>query len=167
VQPTATFTVISFFRATKYPLSLDFVLMTIGPALLALIYLERLSLPASHPLVVIGRVPFFYYVAHFWILHALASALAYLRYGSTSLAFLFNPLPSMGGLRLPAVGDLCGVGLCRPAPLSRVSLVCRTEGQAPELVAELFVELEPTGIQHAPLVSRIELRIRDTRALSI
>ena len=79
--------------------TLDFVLMTIGPALLALIYLERRSLPASHPLVVIGRVPFFYYVAHFWILHALASALAYLRYGSTSLAFLFNPLPSMGGPR--------------------------------------------------------------------
>ena len=99
VQPTATFTVISFFRATKYPLSLDFVLMTIGPALLALIYLERRSLPASHPLVIIGRVPFFYYVAHFWILHALASALAYLRYGSASLAFLFNPLPSMGGPR--------------------------------------------------------------------
>ncbi len=99
VQPTATFTIISFFRATKYPLSLDFVLMTIGPALLALIYLERRSLPAIHPLVIIGRVPFFYYVAHFWILHALASALAYLRYGSASLAFLFNPLPSMGGPR--------------------------------------------------------------------
>ncbi len=99
VQPTATFTIISFFRATKYPLSLDFVLMTIGPALLALIYLERRSLPATHPLVIIGRVPFFYYVAHFWILHALASALAYLRYGSASLAFLFNPLPSMGGPR--------------------------------------------------------------------
>ena len=99
VQPTATFTIISFFRATKYPLSLDFVLMTIGPALLALIYLERRSLPATHPLAIIGRVPFFYYVAHFWILHALASALAYLRYGSASLAFLFNPLPSMGGPR--------------------------------------------------------------------
>jgi uncharacterized membrane protein len=99
VQPTATFTVISFFRATKYPLSLDFVMMTIGPALLALIYLERRALPASHPLVIIGRVPFFYYVAHFWILHALASALACLRYGSASLAFLFNPFPSMGGPR--------------------------------------------------------------------
>ena len=99
VQPTATFTVLSFLRATKYPLSLDFLLMTIGPALLALVYLDRRALPASHPLVIIGRVPFFYYVAHFWILHALASVFAWLRYGSASLPFLFNPLPSMGGPR--------------------------------------------------------------------
>jgi uncharacterized membrane protein len=99
VQPTAPFTVLSFFRTTKYPLSLDFVLMTIGPALLALTWLERRALPAGHPLVIFGRVPFFYYVTHFWILHAIASSFAWLRYGSTSLAFLFNPLPSMGGPR--------------------------------------------------------------------
>ena len=97
VQPTAALTVVSFFRATKYPPSLDFVLMTIGPAVLALIYLERRTLPASHPLVIFGRVPFFYYVTHFWLLHAFASLLAWLRYGSASLAFLFSPLPSMGG----------------------------------------------------------------------
>jgi len=99
VQPTAPFTVLSFFRTTKYPLSLEFVLMTIGPALLALAWLERRALPAGHPLVIFGRVPFFYYVTHFWILHAIASLFACLRYGSTSLAFLFNPLPSMGGPR--------------------------------------------------------------------
>jgi uncharacterized membrane protein len=99
VQPTAPFTVLSFFRTTKYPLSLDFVLMTIGPALLALTWLERRALPAGHPLVIFGRVPFFYYVTLFWILHAIASSFAWLRYGSTSLAFLFNPLPSMGGPR--------------------------------------------------------------------
>jgi uncharacterized membrane protein len=99
VQPSATFTLLSFLRATKYPLSLDFILMTIGPALLALIYLERRALPVSHPLVIFGRVPFFYYVVHFWILHVLASSLAWVRYGSASLAFLFNPLPSMGGPR--------------------------------------------------------------------
>ena len=97
MQPTAALTVVSFFRATKYPLSLDFVLMTIGPALLLLTHLERRALPAGHPLVIFGRVPFFYYVAHFWILHAIASSFAWLRYGGASLTFLFNPLPSMGG----------------------------------------------------------------------
>jgi hypothetical protein len=92
-------TAISFLRTTKYPPSLLFLLMTIGPALLALAYLERRGLGASHPLVIIGRVPFFYYVAHFWMLHVLASLLAWLRYGSASVAFLFSPLPSMGGER--------------------------------------------------------------------
>ena len=48
--------------------------MTLGPALLVLAYLDRRSLRASHPLVVVGRVPLFYYVSHFWLLHLLASA---------------------------------------------------------------------------------------------
>ena len=45
----------------------------------------------------IGREPLFYYVIHFWLIHAVASALALARYGSASLAWLFMPLPSMGG----------------------------------------------------------------------
>jgi uncharacterized membrane protein len=98
-QASPVMTAISFLRTTKYPPSLDFLLMTLGPALLVLAYLERRDLSVSHPLVVVGRVPFFYYVVHFWILHVLASLLAWLRYGSASLAFLFSPLPSMGGDR--------------------------------------------------------------------
>ncbi len=96
-QPSAVFTVISFLRTTKYPPSLAFLLMTLGPALLALSYFDRRGLGGSHPLVVLGRVPLFYYVLHFFALHLLASTLAWLRYGSASFAFLFNPLPSMGG----------------------------------------------------------------------
>lgn len=99
VQSSAVFTAISFLRTTKYPPSLDFLLMTIGPALLALAYLERRGLPAGHPLVVFGRVPLFYFVAHFLMLHILASFLAWLRYGNASFAYLFDPLPSMGGPR--------------------------------------------------------------------
>ena len=99
VQPSAALTVVSFFRTTKYPPSLDFLLMTIGPALLLLAFFERRGLRSTHPLVIVGRVPFFYYVAHFWVLHVLASSLAWLRYGSASLGFLFNPLPSMGAPR--------------------------------------------------------------------
>jgi hypothetical protein len=49
--------------------------------------------------VTIGRVPFFYYVVHFWAIHVIATVLAYVRYGSASLAFLFMPLPSMFGPR--------------------------------------------------------------------
>jgi uncharacterized membrane protein len=97
VQPSSVFTVMSFLRATKYPPSLAFLLMTLGPALLFLASLDRRGLHASHPLVVLGRVPFFYYVLHFFSLHVVASVLAWLRYGRASFAFLFDPLPSMGG----------------------------------------------------------------------
>jgi len=90
---------VSFFRATKYPPSLEFLLMTLGPGLMLLAYFDRRSPHAGNPLVVIGRVPFFYYVAHFWLLHILASAAAFVRYGPASLAYLLSPLPSMGGDR--------------------------------------------------------------------
>ncbi len=96
-QPGWAMSVVSFFRATKYPPSLAFLLMTMGPALLLLAWIETRGWKASHPLVVIGRVPLFYYVVHFWLLHAVASLLALVRYGSASLAWLFMPLPSMGG----------------------------------------------------------------------
>ncbi|OGA49575.1 MAG: hypothetical protein A3G25_21175 [Betaproteobacteria bacterium RIFCSPLOWO2_12_FULL_63_13] len=96
-QDSAVTTLLSFLRATKYPPSLQFLMMTMGPALLALAWLDRREVRAAHPLVIIGRVPLFYYVAHFWAIHVVAAALAFARYGAASLAFLFHPLPSMGG----------------------------------------------------------------------
>jgi uncharacterized membrane protein len=98
-QDSLALTLISFLRTTKYPPSLDFLLMTLGPALLALAYFDTRQPGSDHPLVVIGRVPFFYYVAHFWAIHVLTAVLAFLRYGSPSIAFLFMPVPSMGGPR--------------------------------------------------------------------
>ena len=99
MQSTAPMTVVSFFRATKYPPSLDFLLMTLGPAFLALAALDGRSLSPANPLLAIGRVPFFYYVIHFWLIHLVASAMAWIRYGTASFAYLFHPLPSMGGPR--------------------------------------------------------------------
>lgn len=103
-QSSTAFTVLSFLRVTKYPPSLLFVLMTLGLAMAAWWTLERLQLSRSHPLVVIGRVPLFYFLVHFWWLHILAVIAAFVRYGTASLAFFFSPLPSMGGAleRFPA-----------------------------------------------------------------
>jgi uncharacterized membrane protein len=98
-QRSAVFTLLSFLRTTKYPPSLEFVLMTLGPSLLLLAYFDARQPGARNPLVTIGRVPFFYYVVHFWLLHVIASVMAYVRYGASSLSFLFMPLPSMGGSR--------------------------------------------------------------------
>ena len=97
-QATPVMTVLSFLRTTKYPPSLQFVLMTLGPLLVALAWADRRSPAPGHPLVVIGRVPLFYYVVHFWLAHIAASAVAAWQYGVT-LAFFSGPFPSMGGSR--------------------------------------------------------------------
>ena len=64
-------TVLSFLRCTKYPPSLDFLLMTLGPALLLLAWLDRLTFTRTNPLIVFGRVPLFYFLVHFYLIHAL------------------------------------------------------------------------------------------------
>jgi len=98
-QPSAVYTVLSFLRTTKYPPSLQFLLMTLGPALVALAWLDRRGTGDTHPLVVIGRVPLFFYVLHFFTLHVVCAAMARVRYGPDALAFVFSPVPSMGGSR--------------------------------------------------------------------
>ncbi len=64
-------TLLSFLRVTKYPPSLDFLLMTLGPALLVWAWLDTLSLSRTNPLVVFGRAPLFYFVIHFYVIHVL------------------------------------------------------------------------------------------------
>lgn len=96
-QKDAVFTALSFLNTTKYPPSLLFLLMTLGPALLALASFDRLRLAPSNPLVVFGRVPLFYFVGHFLLAHAVAVLLAFTRYGSRAWAFAFRPFPSMLG----------------------------------------------------------------------
>jgi uncharacterized membrane protein len=93
-QPSALFTVLSFLNTTKYPPSLDFLLMTLGPALVALAWLERFHFAATNPLIVFGRVPFFFYVAHLALAHFIAMVMNFVRYGWKP--FLLLAPPSMG-----------------------------------------------------------------------
>lgn len=93
-QRSSLFTVLSFLNTTKYPPSLDFLLMTLGPALMALSWLERFRLASTNPLIVFGRVPFFYYVAHLAVAHFIAILMNFARYGSKP--FLLLAPPSMG-----------------------------------------------------------------------
>jgi uncharacterized membrane protein len=97
VQSSPTYTVLSFLNTTKYPPSLAFLLMALGPSFLALAWFDRPGLKPSNPLVVFGRVPLLYFVAHFYAARAAAVILALGRYGTGALAFLFQPVPSMGG----------------------------------------------------------------------
>jgi uncharacterized membrane protein len=81
VQPTVTQTVISFFNVLKYPPSLDYLLVTLGPALIVLGLLDGSSAQRglSRILLIYGRVPLFYYVIHIYLLNVLArlAALAF------------------------------------------------------------------------------------------
>jgi uncharacterized membrane protein len=94
---SAVYTVLWFLNTTKYPPSLAFLLMTLGPALLLLLYFDRRSFSRSNPLIVFGRVPLFYFVLHFVAAHLAAFALALLTYGSSAFTFMLQPVPSMGG----------------------------------------------------------------------
>jgi uncharacterized membrane protein len=96
-QGTTVMTVVSFLRTTKYPPSLLFLLMTMGPVLLGLAWFDRRQPGPMHPLAVIGRVPFFYFFGHFFLAHVIASCLMWWRYGDGRLAFLSGPFPSTGG----------------------------------------------------------------------
>jgi len=92
-------TVLSFLRCTKYPPSLDFLLMTLGPALLLLTLFDRVRLAKTNPIMVFGRVPLFYFLAHFFAAHLLAIPLALMRYGRAG--FLFNPQLPTGNVTDP------------------------------------------------------------------
>jgi uncharacterized membrane protein len=101
-------TVVSFFNVTKYPPSLLFLLMTIGPALLILRALDSGTPPFLRPALVFGRVPLFYFVLHLSLIHLLAVVLCYLQNGAVHwmfespnlTAYPFTPPPGWG-LPLP------------------------------------------------------------------
>ena len=81
VQPTLSLTVISFVNVLKYPPSLDYLLLTLGPALILLGLLDgaQARRGLSRILLVYGRVPLFYYVLHIYLLNLMArlAALAF------------------------------------------------------------------------------------------
>ena len=109
-QASTAMTVVSFLNATKYPPSLLFLLMTLGPALLILRALDTATPPWLGPAVTFGRVPLFYFVGHFTLIHVLAVILCYAENGaihwmfeSPNLgAYPFTPPPGWG-LSLPFV----------------------------------------------------------------
>jgi len=71
-QKTAVFTALDFINTSKYPPSLLYVLMTIGPALIFLSFAENISNVLSRKILIFGKVPFFYYVLHVILIHSIA-----------------------------------------------------------------------------------------------
>jgi uncharacterized membrane protein len=111
-------TVLSFINCEKYPPSLLYLMMTLGPALILLALFERVHGTIASWITTFGRVPFFFYVAHIFLIHALAVALAWATIGDAGwLMGQFPPKkPAAYGLDLLGVYStwLCVVVMLYP-----------------------------------------------------
>ncbi len=77
-QPSVSFSVLSFLNLTKYPPSLDYLLVTLGIALLFLAFADQHSGALSKIVTVYGETPLFYYIIHLYIIHTAAMLAAQL-----------------------------------------------------------------------------------------
>jgi uncharacterized membrane protein len=122
----ALFTAYSFVNANKYPASLLFLLMTLGPSIALLPWLERSGGAVARVLAVFGRVPLFYYLLHIPLIHALALGLALARTGSAPAWFagdfpMMGPPPAGLGHGVPAMIALTALAAGRATSERRPS----------------------------------------------
>jgi uncharacterized membrane protein len=103
MQSTWTATVLSFLNCEKYPASLLYLMMTLGPALLLLAVFPGAGGRLANWITTFGRVPFVYYVAHLFLIHLLAVVYALAVFGDASVIIGLGMMskPAGYGLSLP------------------------------------------------------------------
>lgn len=99
-QRSAVFTTLSFLNTTKYPPSLLFLLMTLGPTMLFLWAIDRAAPRWLHPVLTFGKVPMFYYLLHIPLIHLIAIGVCFVRYGQIHWMFE-SPDPASFPFTLP------------------------------------------------------------------
>jgi uncharacterized membrane protein len=125
-QRTVLLTVLSFVNVTKYPPSLLYLLVTVGPALLALVWLERTRAETwlGRQLTTLGRVPLMFYLLQWPIAHAIAVLASYLAGKPISHLFANPPealmnAPRGAGFPLPMVYVCGGIAVVLLLPICR------------------------------------------------
>lgn len=116
MQRTAVLTFLSFINTTKYPPSLLFLLMTLGPALLLLRAVDGGIPRVLRPAVIYGKVPMFYYLVHVLLIHLVATAAALVRYGSIHAAVTSPSLANYPMTQPP--------GWAAPLPVVWLAWIC-------------------------------------------
>jgi uncharacterized membrane protein len=97
-QKNGVFTFMSFLNTTKYPASLLYSLMTLGPVLILLALMEKINLSRLKPFEIFGRVPLFFYILHFYLIHLAALLFFVNKTGIAFSALDFHFDKSFGGI---------------------------------------------------------------------
>lgn len=106
-QRNSLYSFFSFINLSKYPPSLDYILLTVGVAMIALGFLNRISKDSFSFLKTFGRVPFFFYVLHLYLIHTITVIIFFVKgYPSKDIAPQHSPFmfrPDHFGFTLPGV----------------------------------------------------------------
>jgi uncharacterized membrane protein len=124
----AWYTFLSFLNTQKYPPSLLYLLMTLGPSIVAVALFDRAGGAGrlARPFVVFGRVPLFYYLLHVPLIHLAAVVFSYARYGRAEWLFLNWPPPGAPQLEPAGYGyDLLVVYLVWLGVVAALYPLCR------------------------------------------
>jgi uncharacterized membrane protein len=78
-QKNGLYSFLSFINTSKYPPSLDYICMTVGPGLLLLAWWDKVQNGFTRIVSVYGRVPFFYYLVHFFVIHLVSAICFFIR----------------------------------------------------------------------------------------
>jgi uncharacterized membrane protein len=99
-QNSFAFTILSFLNVSKYPPSLLYILMTLGPALIILAVTEKPLNAFTKKIIVFGRVPMFYYLLHIFLIHLFALIAATIsghKWSDMILTTMVNRSPALKG----------------------------------------------------------------------
>ncbi|MEO6669479.1 MAG: heparan-alpha-glucosaminide N-acetyltransferase domain-containing protein [Ferruginibacter sp.] len=93
-QNDSLYTFLSFMKLTKYPPSLLYLSITIGPALLTLAFIEDIKNRFTNIMAVYGRTAFFYYILHFYFIHT-AGAIVFFIKGEHTVQEAINSMKNL------------------------------------------------------------------------